>query len=111
MPDLELSHTIASESVGRESRLARDLGAVVGAPAHILCPGRISDSRLQEFGIDPSGVDGEHAVRRQKVSGESHETPQLPVVQEEREKIATRNDQPCAPSKALRWQPVEEVDL
>jgi hypothetical protein len=45
------------------------------------------------------------------VSGESHETPQLPVVQEEREKIATRNDQPCAPSKALGWQPVEEVDL
>jgi len=59
VPDLELRHTIAPESVGRESRLARDLGAVVGAPAHILCPGRISDSRMLTLGATTRFIDAQ----------------------------------------------------
>jgi hypothetical protein len=109
--NLELRHTITPERIGRESRFTNDLAPVSRTPANILPPLRVPNRFAEKCRIHPGGINGEHAVRCDKLSGETHKKAQLLALHKEREEIAASNDEPRAPLEALRWKPVQEVNL
>jgi hypothetical protein len=109
--DLQLRHSIATKPVWRDPRFADDLSAVGGTPSDILYPLRAPTRVVEECGVYPRRVDGEHSIWCDECGGEVHDALQLLNAQEERQEIAASNHESHSSLKALRRQPLQEINF
>jgi len=66
---------------------------------------------VEERRIHPSGINGEEAAWCDELRGKVHQKAQLFIVKEEREQVASSNHKSRAPLEALRWRPVQQINL
>jgi hypothetical protein len=80
-------------------------------PRDVTPPLWISDRFGEELCIDSGRIQSEVTINTEPCSRRSEEIMEISLCEQERQEVATSNDQPCAWDTGVGWTPRSQVTL